>query len=174
MQSTPRLINLNEFKDLSGNNYSILTKKESLSNIKNSDNEIYNKLKNFNESDEISLYYNHKNKKTSCILVSSLNNLLNEYLNLKNILKENPEFTNNDNLYLKDKFPIKLGTDYLSFDDIKSYLLLNKLSQKSPFKNSSVNLIKNLEINKDKFSLFRILFSFIKEDNKKNNIRTIR
>ena len=28
MQSTPRLINLNEFKkDLSGNNYSILTKK---------------------------------------------------------------------------------------------------------------------------------------------------
>lgn len=170
MKSTPRLINLNEFKNLSGNNYSILTKKESISKIKDSDNDIYKILKNFNKNDEISLHYDHKNERISCILISSLNNLLNEYLNLQNNLKENPEFSNNDNSILKDKFPIKLGTDYLNFNDMKSYLLLNKLSQQSPLKNFSTNLIKNLELNKNKFSLFRILFSFIKEDNKKKII----
>ena len=170
MKSVPRLINLNEFKNLSGNHYSILTKKESISKIKDSDNDIYKMLKNFNESDEISLHYDHKNERISCILVSSLNNLLNEYLNLQNNLKENPEFSNNDNSILKDKFPIKLGTDYLNFNDMKSYLLLNKLSQQSPLKNFSTNLIKKLELNKDKFPLFRILFSFIKEDNKKKII----
>ena len=170
MQSTPRLINLNEFKTLSGNNYSLLTKKESLSNIKNNDIEIFNKLKNFDENDEISLQYDHKNDQISCILVSSLNSLLNDYLILRNNLKDNPEFTNNYNLFFKDKFPIKLGTDYLNFNEIKSYLLLNKLSEKSPLKNFSDNLIKNLEICKNKFSLFRIIFSFIKEDNKKKII----
>jgi hypothetical protein len=171
MLSFPRLVDLKDLNELKGNNYPIITKTKSVLNIKQSNNNIYKKLNNFSDEDELSFYYDNLNDTIKLIWITQINNLTKEYLILKEKLINNELFEKKkDNTFCKYEYPIKLSTEYLPMDVINQFLLLNKISENSPLKKVSINLLKDLKINKNKFNKFKILFSFEKENDKKKII----
>ena len=124
LQNT-RLILFDELKNLIGNNFPIMTKKEKLLKIME-DKNISKNIFDFNEEDELSIYYNNKTRKIDYIWILSLKNLTNEISKYKDKFKNNELLENSSiDSFSKNKFPINIGTEFFKFDDLHEFLLLN-------------------------------------------------
>lgn len=98
----------------------------------------------FKEEDDI--IFEIFNKKLKIYYYIKLDNINNE---INNVIKKHKE-----NQIKEDLLKI-IYTDFVNYDKMESFLLLNKLSNNSPLKNISINLLDNL----------------IKKSNKKQNYR---
>ena len=102
----------------------------------------------FKQDDEIKYYFEFK-----------LGNIVNNIHDLFEFYKNNK----NDINILK-KFPLTLCTEILENSDVKKFLLINKMSVKSPLKNSSIKHLKNF---KDSNNKIKLKYSFkLNQDNK--------
>jgi len=162
-----RLVLYDELKGIIGNNFPIMTKKEKIINI-NKNNEISKNISDFDDDDEISFFYNNKTKNLEYIWILSLNKIINEISIYRDKFKNNELLENTSkNTFSKNKFPINIGTEFFKFKDLHEFLLLNKLSDNSPIKNISINMLSDLNKNKKNYKDFRLFFCFEKVDNKK-------